>query len=282
VGLSPSPIGRGVGVRVRCCIEARRIRTLIRRCRATFSRWEKEKTHVLIRRELRRLVPVGQEYPSMFANSRVVESSQTAPHPRLREIVARHLNMPYRREPSEAGRAAFATVVEHLQAPFILDAGCGTGASTLVLARMFPQHVVLGVDKSAARLAVGQRMLETDSSHRNVLLLHCELVDFWQLAAAAGLRCARQFLLYPNPWPKPEHVMRRWHAHPVLPCMLALGGAIELRTNWQVYAQEFAQALQAASVAIACAPLQVDQQPLTPFERKYTASGHTLWTCRVT
>ena len=218
-------------------------------------------------------------YFFMFANSRVVESSQTAPHPRLREIVVRHLDMPYRRAPSEAGRAAFATVVERLQEPFVLDAGCGTGASTLALARLFPQHVVLGVDKSAARLATSQRALEAERSCANAILLHCELVDFWQLAAAAGLRCARQFLLYPNPWPKPEHVMRRWHAHPVLPCMLALGGAIELRTNWQVYAQEFAQALRIAGVEIECSALDIGPQPLTPFERKYAASRHTLWRC---
>ena len=215
----------------------------------------------------------------MFANSHVVESRQTAPHPRLCEIVARHLDMPYRRVPSEAGREAFATVVERLRQPFVLDAGCGTGASTLALARRFPQHLVLGVDKSAARLAVGRRLLEADCSFANAILLHCELVDLWQLAAAAGLRCVQQFLLYPNPWPKPEHVMRRWHAHPVLPCVLALGGAIELRTNWRVYAQEFAQALRVAGVEIECATLAVDPQPLTPFERKYAASGHALWRC---
>jgi tRNA G46 methylase TrmB len=104
-------------------------------------------------------------------------------------------------------------------------------------------------------------------------------VDFWQLAAESALCCKRQLLLYPNPWPKPEHLKRRWHAHPVLPAILALGGVIELRTNWRVYAEEFAEALRLAGVEARCEKFAVDEAPLTPFERKYAASGHDLWRC---
>jgi tRNA (guanine-N7-)-methyltransferase len=216
----------------------------------------------------------------MFANSRQIQSTQSAPHWRLHEIVRKHLETPYRRRPSDAGVRAFAGVADQLaQTPFILDAGCGTGASTLALARKFPDRQVLGVDKSAARLATGQRLIDASAAPTNVLLLHCELVDFWQLAAAVDLRCERQYLLYPNPWPKPEHLMRRWHAHPVFPAILALRGAIELRTNWRVYAEEFTQALGIAGVTNTCETF-VPDEPLTPFERKYLASGHQLWRCR--
>ena len=215
---------------------------------------------------------------AMFANSRIVQSNQHAPHPRLHEIVSRHLHMPYRRVPSDAGRRAFDSVVDRLREPFVLDAGCGTGASTLALAEWLPQMLVLGIDKSAARLAVGQRLLAKDDSPRNALLLHCELVDFWQLAVEAELCCARQYLLYPNPWPKAEQLKRRWHAHAVFADMLKLGGLVELRTNWRIYADEFAQALHTAGCAVHCAAF-APPQPLTPFERKYGASGHELWRC---
>jgi tRNA (guanine-N7-)-methyltransferase len=124
-----------------------------------------------------------------------------------------------------------------------------------------------------------RRMSESGFRPANAVLLHCELVDFWQLAAAAGLRCERQFLLYPNPWPKAEHLMRRWHAHPVFPAILALGGAIELRTNWNVYAEEFAAALRLAGIDPQV-ELFKPPSPLTPFERKYLLSGHSLWRCR--
>gem|GEM_PF-187716 len=215
----------------------------------------------------------------MHATSRIVTSSQLAPHPRLAEIVARHLREPYRREPSAAGRAAFATVVDRLAASngsFILDAGCGTGLGTFALARAFPDALVIGVDKSAARLATAQRVV--CDAPANTLLLRCDLVDFWQLAAAAQLRCRAQFVLYPNPWPKPEHVMRRWHAHPVLPALLELGGTITLRTNWRVHADEFAQALRQAGWSAQCETFSPGA-PLTAFERKYAASGQALWRC---
>jgi tRNA G46 methylase TrmB len=217
----------------------------------------------------------------MFANSQPVTSSQLGPHPRLDAIVRRHLAAPFRREPSAPGRRMVESVVARLaQAPFILDAGCGTGASTLALACEFPHKLIVGIDKSVVRLDVGQRAIATGAMPANVILLHCELVDFWQLAGAARLRCEKQFLLYPNPWPKPEHVQRRWHAHPVLPAILALGGTIELRTNWRIYADEFARALQLTGTNASVQRFE-PTQPLTPFERKYVASGHDIWRCVV-
>jgi len=230
------------------------------------------------------MLAIRQDHPAftMYANSPHVLSTQRQAHPRLHEIVRRHLRAPYRRVPSDAGRLAFASIATRLAArPFVLDAGCGTGASTFELARRFRDCVVVGVDKSAARLAVGLRQIAEHGAPANALLLRCDLVDFWQLAAAAGLRCARQFLLYPNPWPKPEHLLRRWHAHPVLPAILALGGEIELRSNWRTYADEFAEALRLCGRQVSCAELAEGQSPLTPFETKFSASGHALWWCRI-
>ena len=217
----------------------------------------------------------------MLSVSPPVHSGQAYPHPRLAEVVRRHLSTPFRRVPSDAGRRAFDSVVARLaSAPFVLDAGCGTGAGTLELARRQRDRLVLGVDKSALRLAVGERHVAAAAAPDNAALLRCELVDFWQLAAAAGLRCAQQHLLYPNPWPKAEHLRRRWHAHAVLPCIVALGGELELRTNWRVYAEEFALALAAAGARVGGCEAIDAGEPLTPFERKYAASGHALWRCR--
>lgn len=214
----------------------------------------------------------------MFANSREVASSQRGAHPRLVEIVERHLREPFRKPVSDASRAAFDALVARLDdaaRPCVLDAGCGTGASTLALARRHREAFVVGIDKSQARLDVGRRALACVDDVPNARLLRCDLVDFWLLAARAGLRFERQYLLYPNPWPKPEYVMRRWAGHPVLPAILACGGALELRTNWDVYAQEWAAALRVAGREACVEALAADG--LTPFEVKYAASGHGLW-----
>ncbi|UXI67075.1 hypothetical protein [Tahibacter amnicola] len=109
--------------------------------------------------------------------------------------------------------------------------------------------------------------------------MRCDLVDFWTLAARAGWRFHCQYFLYPNPWPKPEQVQRRWHAHPILPAILACSRRTVLRTNWAIYAQEWAQTLQQLGWetnlhTIACTS---PDEALTPFEQKYALSGHTLW-----
>jgi tRNA G46 methylase TrmB len=214
----------------------------------------------------------------MFANSRTVDSGQRDVHPRLVEIVAKHWRETYRKPVADVSRAAFDTLAARLAGdarPRVLDAGCGTGASTLALARRHRDAVVIGVDKSADRLGVGQRALAREADAANAILLRCELVDFWLLAASAGWRFERQYLLYPNPWPKAEYVMRRWGGHPVLPALIACGGALELRTNWDVYAREWALALRVVGRE-ACVEA-FDGEGLTPFESKYAASGHGLW-----
>lgn len=211
----------------------------------------------------------------MFANSRRVVSAQQKPHPRLGDIVRRHLASEYRRSPSEAGCAAFAGIRKRIGSrQWMLDAGCGTGASTCQLARRFPDHVIVGIDKSAARLS----KVSKSTIPENVILERCDCIDFWQLAAAENLHCERQFLLYPNPWPKPDQVQRRWHAHPIFPALLSLSRNIELRTNWHVYAGEFCEALTIAGVDASVSAHAIDN-PMTPFERKYAASNHTLWRC---
>ena len=70
---------------------------------------------------------------------------------------------------------------------------------------------------------------------RNLILMRADLNDFYRLAADAGWRLARHFILYPNPWPKSVHLKRRWHGAPVFPYMLRLGGVMELRSNWKLY-----------------------------------------------
>jgi hypothetical protein len=59
---------------------------------------------------------------------------------------------------------------------------------------------------------------------------------------------------------------------------VALGGVIECRSNWRIYIDEFAEALRLLGVA-ATVEAWRPEQAITPFERKYAASGHALWRC---
>lgn len=210
----------------------------------------------------------------MMAPSSPVTSRQTEPHPRLTETVLKHAAHPWLKPVADHSRRTFDSVVRRLSAtnrPLILDTGCGTGMSTGFLARRHPNHWVVGVDKSESRL---QRALNLPE---NALLVRIDLEDFWLLARDAGWTFDRQCFFYPNPWPKPEQRLRRWPFHPVLPTALACGGTWEVRTNWEVYAREFALAYGLLTGVTPAVEPWSPSVPETLFEKKYRESGHPLW-----
>jgi tRNA (guanine-N7-)-methyltransferase len=213
-----------------------------------------------------------------MAASRVPETAQTDPHPRLKEVVCRHLDSPWRRPLHRYSEAAFDRAVQALRPgrPIVLDAGCGNACSTARLATCFPDCEVIGVDRSAVRLG------RIPPLPPNAQAVRAELADFWRLARSAGWRLQHHYLLYPNPWPKAGQLKRRWHAHPVWPDLLALGGRLELRTNFALYAKEFALALEYAGFSADLQVLSLTlEQALSPFEVKYLRSGHELFRVRV-
>ncbi len=221
----------------------------------------------------------------MFANSSEVESAQTGPHPRLEQTVARHLATDFKRPLSANGISTFAVIQEWLSAepgrPLILDSGCGTGWSTQALAERNPDARVLGTDRSEVRLErSGLRMSQTVHCAGAICLARINLEDLWPQLVTAGVRLHQHKIWYPNPSPKPEHLKRRWHAHPTFPTLLALRGTLELRSNWKLYLDEFAVALRLAGQQPHLARIPADEAPVTPFEKKYRASGHSLWQLR--
>jgi tRNA (guanine-N7-)-methyltransferase len=156
----------------------------------------------------------------------------------------------------------------------ILDSGCGTGRSSLVLGEEYPDSVVLGVDRSLARLErnvfcsseakLAARQLQDGSGFEslstkddedyllfqqvadNVWLIRAELVDFWRCARQEGIVFDQHYLLYPNPYPKKARVQHRWYAHPSFPMLLQSSPHIVVRSNWEQYLQEMATAVQMA------------------------------------
>ena len=218
----------------------------------------------------------------MEGNSRAIASAQQGPHRDLEALVRRHLAHPFQKPVLHYNRAALTEALAAREAwrpgaQLILDAGCGVGWSTLRLAEAFPDHFVLGVDQSSDRLGRGR----PQALPANAMLLRADLVDFWRLLAEQGIRLARHYNLYPNPWPKIGHLARRWHGHAVFPVWRELGGALEVRSNWRIYIQEMAQALQMLSGQAVAVEDYATDDPLTPFEKKYLVSGHGLWRCRV-
>lgn len=212
----------------------------------------------------------------MQHTSRPVVSNQPGPHQDLARRVSRALTHPLRKPIAEHTQRSFALAAEWFvgrQAPLILDSGCGVGISTRQLAMQFPAHAVIGVDRSEDRLGRNHGQLPD-----NALLVRADLVDFWRLAYQAGWVPEHHFLLYPNPYPKAGHLKMRWHGHAVLPTLLALGGRLELRSNWSLYVEEFALAVaQVTGKQAVVSEIAPKGDYLTPFEAKYAQSGQALW-----
>ena len=212
----------------------------------------------------------------MHATSRFIVTNQAGPHDDVPRRVARALEYPLRKPVAEHTCTAFAEADAWLAAnrmPLILDAGCGVGLSTRHLAQQHPDCAVIGIDRSADRLSRDHGALPD-----NALLVRADLVDFWRLALAAGWQPLQHYLLYPNPYPKAAHLKMRWHGHPVFPAILALGGWLELRSNWRLYLEEFALAVELASgLRAAIREHHPVGEYLTPFERKYHLSDQSLW-----
>lgn len=215
--------------------------------------------------------------------SRTVSSTQEGMHSALETTLQKHLASVFQKPILQHNREAFAqaaAVVERAGKPIVLDTGCGTGESTVHLASVHPNCLVVGIDKSAHRLykraALGEAALG-----ENILFVRADLVDFWRLAAETGWQVEKQYFLYPNPWPKPEHLMRRWHAHPVFSSIVALGGEAEVRSNWQLYVEEFAAACAWATGGSSTVEQYEPERYCTPFERKYAMSGQALYRCIV-
>jgi len=211
--------------------------------------------------------------------SRCVTSSQAGPHDRLCEVVQRHQCTEFRRPIALHTQRAFDIALDRLQGavrPLIIDAGCGNGDSTRYLATTNPDAWVIGIDRSAKRLS---RHLESNVVARwadNYLFVRGKLEDWFALCALADLRFVECCFFYPNPYPKSAQLKRRWHAHPIFPTIVQLSQTITLRTNWQIYAEEFSLALRLFECQAAVRLLS-EPAGLSPFERKYARSGHQLF-----
>jgi len=224
--------------------------------------------------------------------SSVVYSSQTGVHASLTETVEKHYRSEWRQPIRKHTRQAFEgfrTVLgDSALKGFILDTGCGTGQSTVQLAKQFPNSLVVGIDQSVERLGRGivnlaqkNELLKQPVVIGNCVLLRAEVADFWRLLKLNKITPEKIFILYPNPWPKAAHLLRRWHAHPIFPTLMGFGVPIELRSNWKIYLQEFALAVEIITANQPQLELMKRDELAdafsTPFEKKYYASGHPLW-----
>lgn len=218
----------------------------------------------------------------MPQSSAFIHSTQTEPHRDLLPLLDKYRRSAFQKPIAAHTLAAFEHAAQLVQAagmPVILDSCCGVGMSTVQLAREFRKHFILGLDKSAARIA--KHHAYRDATLSNYALVRAEVIDFWRLAAQHEWQVARHYLLYPNPWPKITALKKRFHAHPVFLDLIKLGDYFELRSNWQIYLREFEAAFFHCTGTHGALENFAPATPLTPFEKKYLRAGHELYRLRI-
>jgi tRNA (guanine-N7-)-methyltransferase len=128
------------------------------------------------------------------------------------------------------------------RAPLVLEIGCGSGTSTLAMAKDEPDVDVIAVE--IYRRGLAQLLCAMDREQvRNIRLIRGNAIDVLEhLIAPDSLTGVRVF--FPDPWPKARHHKRRF----LQPATIGLiadrllpGGVLHAATDHPGYAEQIAE-----------------------------------------
>lgn len=218
-------------------------------------------------------------------NSHVITSTQVCIHESLIDSVSDYPTELYRRPIAQYSKDTFDTIMTWIEENqtseqrIILDMCCGIGESSFHLASKYPDSLIIGIDKSVSRLERKNKFKE--ELPQNVLLMRGELLDLWFLFAQAvqegKVSFYKQYILYPNPYPKKHHYKKRWHGNPIAPFIFQTCPNIEVRSNWKIYMDEFKAVSEYFNAGLGSVYKFEPNTFITPFEKKYSLSGQALY-----
>jgi tRNA (guanine-N7-)-methyltransferase len=169
------------------------------------------------------------------------------------------------------------------QAPRMLEIGFGTGDALLAFAQAHPEFDCLGVE--VHRPGVGHLMLGAETAQlANVRVMDRDAVEVLRnQLPAASLSLAHIF--FPDPWHKKRHHKRRLIQRPFIELLartIAVNGVLRLATDWEHYALQMREVLDASlefeNVAGATGFMpRMEARPLTRFEKRGHRLGHGVW-----
>jgi tRNA (guanine-N7-)-methyltransferase len=169
------------------------------------------------------------------------------------------------------------------RAPRTIEIGFGNGDNLVDLATAHPQRDFIGIE--VHRSGVGRVMLALEARQlQNVRLICHDAVEVLEQQVPAG-SVDEILILFPDPWPKKRHHKRRLVQVPfatLAASRLATGGMLRLATDWQPYALEMLQTLQAVPHLANTAtdggfvPRPAERER-TRFERRGERLGHQVW-----
>ncbi|MES2886379.1 MAG: tRNA (guanosine(46)-N7)-methyltransferase TrmB [Pseudomonadota bacterium] len=167
------------------------------------------------------------------------------------------------------------------QAPWVLEIGFGMGDATAAMAQGQPDKNFLGVEVHTPGVGallkhIGEKELG------NVRIIQHDAVEvLQQMIRPDALAAAHIF--FPDPWHKKRHHKRRLIQPAfvsLLSSRLAPGGLLHCATDWEPYAVQMLEVLQAEPLLRNTAEgfaLRPEVRPLTKFENRGLRLGHGVW-----
>lgn len=183
--------------------------------------------------------------------------------------------LPYAPAPLDAA-AAFGR-----SAPLLLEIGFGMGEATAHIAQARPSDDFLCCEVHAPGVGALLRRIGEQGLGNIRILRHDAVPVIDHMLPERSLDGVHIF--FPDPWHKKRHHKRRLIQPPLvarLAARLKPGGYLHCATDWQAYAEQMLQVLDAEpllhNTGSGFAP-RPEYRPLTKFERRGLRLGHGVW-----
>ncbi|WP_344819833.1 tRNA (guanosine(46)-N7)-methyltransferase TrmB [Microbacterium soli] len=173
------------------------------------------------------------------------------------------------------------TAVYGRDAPLTVEIGSGQGHAIVAAASSQPEHDFLAVEVFRAGLA--RTMLDADrAGARNLRLVEANAPEVLSTLLPAA-SASEVWIFFPDPWHKKRHTKRRL-VRPGFPATaaraLADDGLLRLATDWEDYALQMREVLDAAPEFARAFDgawaERFDGRVMTAFERKGIAKGREI------
>lgn len=171
-------------------------------------------------------------------------------------------------------------------APRVMEIGFGMGDALAAMAAAHPERDYLGIDVHEAGIGRLLHMAD-DAGLENLRVLRGDAVVLLrERLHRPALDVVMVF--FPDPWPKKRHHKRRL-IRPEVVTLLAdrikVGGQLQLATDWQDYAEQMIEVIEAsgqfrnlAGVGQFCD--DAGERPVTGFQQRGERLGHDIFDLR--
>ncbi len=179
------------------------------------------------------------------------------------------------------GRTVEPAAVWGRKAPLIVEVGSGQGHAIVAAAASRPDDDFLAVEVYKAGLA--RTILDADrAGATNLRLVEANAPEALQHLLPPG-SASELWIFFPDPWHKNKHTKRRLITDDfalIAAAALSDGGMLRLATDWEDYARQMREVLDAAPEFERAFPGEwaerFDGRVLTAFERKGARAGRDI------